>query len=368
MADPMTTLQNRWYNGLTGSLPGLDAKSFQISQPCPPITPTNKGLWGYANVIPPASLTFDRGPSTASFFAGYAAVIGQLEAPENVLVQTIGQQNTRKWNAYLAKLTPQPPPPQLPVIFRNWAMFNAPTVMNEGASALARINLLTAAHNAIKPYQGPKARPVDFDMQYRDVLQFVDHSTGASVSVNGGTSANVEDTWTGGDQSGVQGLWRQSLPDDPLSTLFAASEVSVEASFQHFGLWVSSPGSWYQSSLLHLAYSNAGPPVWVQNADPSWNAAFGEDGFLRRFLVSLAIVDGVQATVTSNAVYSESDRQAILAHAQEGLWPFYAPTGAGVASTVTFGAEGMTIQCSTAVGNPLVLGDVALGIAQYLGQ
>lgn len=364
MVDPMTALQNRWYNGLIGSLPGLDATSFQISQPCPPIIPTDEGLWAYANVIPPASLTFDRSLFADSFFGGYAAVTEQLVEPDDEdgeLAKAIGEPDVQRWNAFLATLDPQPPPSQLPVTFRNWAMLAAPNVMNQGASALARMNLLAAALNVIKPYQGPNPRPADFNMQYGDVLQFVGNSAGASVSVSGRTSADVEGTWAGGDQSGVQGLWPQSGLHGRLSTLFASGEVTVEARFQHFGLWVSSPGSWYQSWLLQSAYSSTGMPVW--------EAAFGDNGFLRRFLASLVVVDGVQAIVTSNAAYSEPDRHAILGNAEKGLWPFYAPTGDGVTNSVAFGTGGgMTIRIGTEAGKPLVLGGVVLGVARYLGQ
>lgn len=367
MTDAMTTLQNRWYHGLTGSLPGLDPGSFQISQPCPPIPPTDAGLWAYADVVPPASLTFNRLFSAESFFAAYAAVVGQLAGPENELEKTIGEEDLRKWEGYLATLDPQPPPSQLPVKFRDWAMLVAPTVMSQGASALARGALAAAARGAVTPYLGPHARPVDFETGYGDVVQLVRSSMGASLSIDGTTSADVEATWTGGDPSGVQGLWTGCDRDDALTLLFADSEVRVEAGFQHFWLGVVPPGAWYQSALLHTAYGCPGTPVWVQDAEPDWDDAFGEEGFLTRFLASLVLVDGVDATITSDAVYDQADRETILGHARDGLWPFYAPSGAGVTNRVTFGRSGMKIEIRTEPGNPLVLGGVVLGTARYLG-
>jgi len=83
---------------------------------------------------------------------------------------------------------------------------------------------------------------------------------------------------------------------------------------------------------------------------------------------SLAVVDGVDATITSGAAFNAADQQAIRARAPLGLWPFYAPSGGAVANEVSFDASGrMTARTTIRRGSPVVLGANVLGISRYLG-
>ncbi|TAG62541.1 hypothetical protein [Microcoleus sp. PH2017_02_FOX_O_A] len=373
MSDPMTILQNHWYNFLIKVL-GVASDMFQISQPSPPIAPSNDiGLWSYQNVIPPASLTFNRCVySDTLFFNEYVALVSQIEFPESAFEQIIGEQNYKAWLSFLDEQNPPPPPNDIPTVFRNWAMRHAPSVANQGAAALSQMVLIQAAQQALLPYQGINARPPDFDGNYASLLNILANSPSVSFlfdsSQVSGTD-NVQNTWTGGVNFGFNGLWFGSSSDSRLTRRFAASQVTVNTSFNAQAVWTSTPGSWYNSSLLNMAYSNKQTPPWPPNPNPTWEEFFGSDGSLNHFIAALVVVDEVNATVTSNAIYCETDQQTILSNTSKGLWPFYVPSSDRVTNTVTFNADNtMTIDTVTQPRNPLVIGQNVLSLARWLGH
>ena len=368
---PMVALQNRWYNALVGALP-LDPSMFQLVQPSGPMPVTDQALWASLDVIPPASLTFNRSIlGAAQFFTEYAPMVGQIQFPQTALEQEIGEQNYQAWSAYLATLSPPPSDNQLPLLFQNWAARNAPSVASGGVAFLSRLVLLDAAQQALAPYQGPNAKPADFTGSYADLIQTLKASSGRNVSFDSTrASGDVRNTWTGGVDIGVDGLWAGSGSNSRLSRKFAASNVTVSAQFQAYTQWTAVPGPWFSSSLLNVAYSSQATPPWAANANPSWNDLFGPDGSILRFIASLAVVDGSNVTVTSNALFGTTDQQTILDGAPLGFWPFYAPTlGGSVSNLVSFGSSrDMEIEIVTQPGNPLVIGANVLGIAQFLGH
>ena len=367
---PMVALQNRWYNSLVGRLP-LDPSMFQLVQPSGPMSPTDQALWAGLDVIPPASLTFNRSLSGAGrFFAEYAPMVGQIQFPQTALAQEIGDQNYQAWSAYLATQSPPPSDNQLPALFRNWAARNAPSVASAGIAFLSRLVLLDAAQQGLAPYQGPNAKPADFTGGYADLIQTLKASSGRNVSFDSSrTSGDVLKTWTHGVDIGVDGLWAGSGSNSRLSRKFAASRVTVTAQFQAYAPWTAVPGAWYSSSLLNVAYSSQATPPWVPDANPSWNDLFGPDGSMLRFVASLAMVDGSNITVTSDAIFGATDQRTILNYAALGVWPFYVPTGSAVSNAVTFAnTGGMEIEIVTQPGNPLVIGANVLAVARYLGH
>jgi hypothetical protein len=367
----MVALQNRWYKSLVGALP-LDPSMFQLVQPSGPMSPTDQALWTSLDVIPPASLTFNRSIlGAAQFFTEYAPMVSQIQFPQTALEQEIGEQNYQAWSAYLATLSPAPSDNQLPALFQNWAARNAPSVASAGVAFLSRLVLLDAAQQALAPYQGPNAKPADFTGSYADLIQTLKASSGRDVSFDSSrTSGDVRNTWTGGVDIGVDGLWAGSGTNARLSRKFAASRVTVSAQFRAYAQWTAVPGAWYSSSLLNVAHSSQATPPWVANADPSWNDLFGPGGSMVRALASIVVVDGTNITITSDAVFSATDQQVILDCAPLGFWPFYVPTlGGSVSNLVSFGSSGgMEIEIVTQPGNPLVIGANVLGIAQFLGH
>ena len=141
----------------------------------------------------------------------------------------------------------------------------------------------------------------------------------------------------------------------------------VAAKFRALAVWTATPGSWYRSSLLNLAYSSRTAPPWVAGQD--WDAFFGPDGSMQYLLASLVVVDGLQASLTSLAVYDEAEQAAVRRAAPEGLWPFYVPRSAAATSSVGFDDSAhLRIETRTQPGAPLVLGANVLSVDRYLGH
>lgn len=367
--DLMTVLQNRWYNGLTAGL-GLSPSLFQISLPASPIPPSDTSLWTFQDALPPDSLTFNRAVLGGdTFFGEYAAVAGELEFPQADFAKDIGEQNYLAWMAYLATVQPPPTPEQLPALFYEWASLYAPDAVAAGVSDLTEMALIDAGREALQPYLGSGAKPVDFHGTWADLLRRLGASPGASLSFDSSTTSPVvSGTWTGGLNTGVAGLWTGAASTTRLSRKFAVNRVRVAAAFQAWAVWASTPGGWYDSSLLNTAYRCSGTPPWPADADPTWAEELGPGGSLDHLTASLVVVDGVDATISSGASFDADSQELIRERVPLGLWPFYAPSGGPVANAVTFDASGrMTIKTTIRKGSPVVLGANVLPISQYLG-
>jgi len=368
-ASPMVILENRWYNALVSGL-AVSPAMFQISQPAAPLAPSDLALWAYQNVLPPASLTFRRPPPSATtFFREYAAVASQIQFPASTFRKDIGEQVYAEWTAELATILPPPTLHELPALFESWALLNAPSVAGVGVADLTEMALIDDAQHALDPYLDPSPRPADFLGTYERLQQTLAVALEAQVSLDSNTtSSDVTATWTGGVDTGVGGLWTGDDGSPRLSQKFATSRVVVDTTFAGATVWPSTPGAWYDSALLHLAFSSPATPPWLPKAHPNWTEAFGPEGSLRYLIPSFSVVDGIQATITSSAAYTRTEQKTIRDQAAAGLWPFYAPNSTAVSNTMSFGAvSGMTIKTTSQRGNPLVLGANVLGVAQYLG-
>lgn len=91
---------------------------------------------------------------------------------------------------------------------------------------------------------------------------------------------------------------------------------------------------------------------------------------MQRLIISLVVADGINVTISSSANYCAIDQQTIHNNIQNGVWPFYVPTNNSTVTNVsTFdNIKGMKIETVTQPGNPLVIGNNSLPIAQYLGH
>jgi hypothetical protein len=368
----MTILQNRWYTGLVSGLV-LNPHLFQVLHPTPPILQNDTALWTLQNQLPPFTLTWNTWVYTTNqFLTEYATVVPQMQFPESTFEQDIGNDNYQAWTAHLKTITPPPPQHTLPTLFRAWALLHAPSVANQGTADLSRMVLIASAQAALTPYQGPNAKPVDFAETSAQLSWLLSQSPPAGLTVDSSTtSADVSDTWTQGVNPCFFGLWTGSWSSTPLSEKFATSHVQVDFTCAHRALLTSTPGAWYNSSLLHLAYSTNATPPWPASADPTWDEVFGPEGTMQRLITSLLIVDGITATVTSDAIFDTADRTSIQQNSQSGFWPLYCPsepTGGVVTNTVTFPQDTLQIQTTTAPGNPIVIGANVLSIAQVLGH
>lgn len=367
----MTTLQNRWYRSLVAQL-GADPATAQLIVPCPPLAQSDRQLWMYPNLLPPVSLTFHIKQCSGDLFVHeYAAVVSALHFPAVDLQHDIGEEVFSLWQTYLEQQTSQPTPAQLPALFQAWAVVNAPDVAQIGVADLLQLALHANSRQALQPYLGPQARPPDFGTSFLQMQHLLQQTSGVRLSFASSSAPDdVEDTWARGCQTSLCGLWNGYSGTGRLSLHFATSQVQVTLRAHHFLVWPATPGPWYISSLLNDASANPGTPPWPADANPDWNEICGPHGSLANLIASLLLLDGLQIQVTSDAPYATLDQHLLRQKAASGLWPFFIPDQAGVASTtVTFDRSArMCTDTITRPGHPLVIGANVLSIARYLGR
>ncbi|WP_137937951.1 hypothetical protein [Chitinivorax sp. B] len=369
--DPMTQLQNRWYNTVVDSL-HLSRNAFQLNVPVVPVATEDAAIWAYLNQIPPVSLTANQSQSDGNtFFDQYEAIALQMQFPQSAFEQDIGEVNYQAWMAYLATINPPPQLSALPALFRNWAMVKAPAVMAVGVADLSNMVLINTAQIALLPYIEQPAKPVDYMLGYQAMMSQVYNAPSATVLFDSmAASSDVSNTWAKGVDFGVPGLWAGSSPHSRISRGFAASHVRAQLNLHAVSVWTSPPGAWYSSMMLHLAYSSQSSPPWPADAFPNWQDEFGADGALPDAVGSLLIVNGLTLTVTTSHRFPAVDQLLINDNVQRGTWPLFSPNQSGVVSNqAEFDNDGLlTLTTTVATGHPVVLGANVLAINSYLGH
>ena len=371
-------LQNGWYNGLIQGL-GQSQDSFQIIQPAPPIasgTAANPTFWAYYNNIPPKLTTQFVASGGNQFYNNYRGLLSALVPTRTIDVKAdIGEENYAEWHAYVrtqSGVTMN----QMPTMFRNWAMFNAPEVANIGSSDYAAILLdpiATAQNELALVYTTDKGLPINFDWQlnYADMVNQLASSPSRSFNFNSGTmNKNVSSSWAGSSKSGFFGLWGGSSSTSSLSEQFASSSITVNASFEHILVLSNTPGAWYYSSAMGLAFANQTGNPWSDKSSINWNNTFGTNGNMQYFAANVIVASGMSITVTSDAKYSSLDQQTITSSGSSGFWPFYSgDSGSSSTNRVEFNQEGhMTITTSSIPGVPIVLGVNVLSAGEFVGH
>lgn len=379
MAD-FLDLQNGWYNGFLQGM-GQSEDSFQIIQPAPPIASglaANSLFWTYYNNIPPDSLAQQFVASGGNqFYNDYRALLSALVPATDVDVKKIiGEDNYKAWQAYVLSRPVPPSMNELPTLFRNWALIFDPKIANPGSSAYAAILLdpiATAQNELTLVYTDQNGLPRDFNwiFGYDDMVNQLNNAPARSFTFSSATmNSNVSSSWTGGRTSGFFGLWGGSASTSKTSKQFAASNVTVSANFQHVMVFSNTPGIWYYSSAMALAYANKQGKPWNSSSAINWNNTFGDDGNMQRFASNLIIASGMAVTVTSDASYSTEDQEIIQASGHAGFWPFFSGSaGTSSTNTATFNQAGqMTITMSSIPGVPIVLGANVLPVGEFAGH
>src|ERR1044072_3159888 len=373
-------LQNGWYNGFIQGM-GLTANAFQIIQPAPPIasgTAANQTFWAYYNNIPPFSLTQQfqaRGGN--QFYSDYRALMSALVPSRNIDVQAdIAADNFKKWQKYILDMATPPTMTQMPTLLRNWAMIYAPQVANIGSSDYAAILLdpiATAQNELTLIYTDMNGQPVGFnfsltyDQMVNDLLNSPNRSfTFDSQSMN----SNVSTSWTKGGNSGFFGLWGGSTTTSSISEQFASSRIRITATFENVLTYANTPGQWYNSGAMGLAFANKPGNTCSPQSSINWDNTFGTNGNMQRFAANLIIASGMNVTVISDATYSTLDQQTITSSGHSGFWPFYSSgSGSSSTNTATFNEQGqMTISMSSIKGVPIILGANVLPVSQFVGH
>ena len=345
----MIDLENFWYNGLTRQL-GLDRRMFQISRPAAPIAALDSAFWDCQDAVPPASLIFDRSRERFSRFSSqYALILNKRE--ENPFEKAIGTETYRKWSEFLNRQTPPPDAERVPALFMNWAMLHSPETAASGASALAAGVLAGAVgHRAKPPHSVALEPPPEFEGSYAEMRKMLSSSMTRSLAFDASQTEMADgDTWVAS----------AGAPDSRLSRMLTESRVTVEVFFGGYAVWISKPGRWYDADVLRSAFRDR---AWLP-----WEAFFGPNGSLRRVIHSLVLVDEIDATITSDAVLAGQERAEIESNASKGVWPFYVPESGFATNCVTFDASGgVKIRTVTKRGNPAVIGNNVVSIAEYL--
>jgi hypothetical protein len=373
-------LQNGWYNGFLQGM-GQSPNSFQIIQPAPPIasgTAANSTFWAYYNNLPPLSLTQQFVASGGNqFYNNYRALMSALVPSRSVNVEgDIGAANYKKWQHYILNLATPPTMNQLPTLFRNWAMIYAPNVANIGSSDYAAILLdpiATAQNELTLIYTDANGLPLPFtwSLSYGDMVTQLSASPSRQFSFDSSTmNSNVSTSWTKGANSGFFGLWGGSTTTSSISQQFASSRVTVNASFTNVLVFANTPGLWYYSSAMGLAFANKTGNPWSPQSSINWDNTFGSNGNMQRFGSNLVMATGMNITITSDATYSTLDQQTITSSGHAGFWPFYSGgSSSSSTNTATFDEQGhMTITTSSIPGVPIVLGVNVLPVSQFVGH
>jgi hypothetical protein len=368
-------IQNGFYNGITQAL-GATPAAFQLFQPSTPLVsgPTaNQELWNYLNNIPPFSLTQNYIAGGGNqFFSDYKGLLAALKGQPNTFQADIGEICFAAWVLHVSSLTPFPSPNQLPQLFFNWASVFFPSVANVGASDLAQMVLdpITAAQTEISWAYGNNKMP-DWSAGYSELMQQLSQAPSRGYQFSSDTmNSNVQSSWTGGSNSGFFGLWGGSSSSSNYSSQFAASSIAMSATFDHVMTFSSTPGLWYSSAAMALAFNNKNQAPWDPKSPLNWDKAFGADGVMQRFTTSLIVVSGMKIQLNAATTFSQEERSEIESNSSNGMWPFYSSGGGSDFKTdVKFSTSGaLNLTIASDPTTPIVVGCNVLPVAQFVGH
>lgn len=164
---------------------------------------------------------------------------------------------------------------------------------------------------------------------------------------------------------GYWGLCGNSPADGGPSAAFADGHVSATIRFSHCLNFSPTPGDWYVSSALSLAYAVKEGKPWTPGSPVTWQSTFGSGGSLANFLASMIVVSGIKLGYTSTTVFGAADQATIRAGMASGLWPYYLVGTADLAFDTT---GCMTVEMTTTATQPTIIVASVLTAAQYLGR
>ena len=375
--EAMDTLQDQWYNALVSGL-SLDSDSFQIVQGSNPLGNTSKEVWNTFNSVPPHSLShvFD-GSEVNEFYADYKAVLNSLKYQSGDQWAEMLGDKIYEWRKYKMAHEDQIGEKGLLPVFRTWAEINLDP--NERTRAVAAFE--QASHGPIAEAQAAVFNPqyIDpdlgpkFSLTVKDLTDALAKGQKRTINFDSQTaSKDVEHTWAQGEASGVIEFFTGGASGsyDHLTEKASSSRVTIDATFDSVVARPAKPGGWFHSDALNIAYTTKDNTVWQSGVKPTWETTFGDEGNLKRLATEMVAVDGIEATITSHASYSEEERKQIEGSASVSYWPFGSfHASAGYSSDVSFDDQGtMTVKISVAKGNPGILGVNVDSMGKILGN
>lgn len=355
------TLQNQWYNVIVAAL-GLNNQTFQLVEATDPLPNTTQNLSDFFNNIPPASLTqiYSAG-GTNQFYSDYGGVIKNLKSQDSGQFDSDMGDYDSQWNAYLAT-NPTVPAGGMLALFSQWADMHIP---DPGQAATCKADYAQLQNGivitALTAYLGftPPAPGQLFDKTIKDLKDAI--VGGASRTINfdsRNASSDVSSAWSQSSSDGLFGLFGSSSSSSTYSAKFSSSNVTIQGTIQRAISFSADPLGWYSSAAMSLAYSTQDNTVWKPGQSPTWATTFGPNGNMQRLATELVVADGIDVTVTSDAVYSSDEQAAMQSNGGFGCWPFYSSnSSSGSSSQVTFSSSGqMSVRASLPLGNPFILG------------
>jgi hypothetical protein len=370
-------LQNGFYNALSQGIGFPPGSPFQLIQPSTPLPEgtSDSDLWAYMNNIPPFSLTQNYIQSGGNkFFSDYQALMSALVPTVKVDFRgDIGPEAFADWIVYVRSLATFPTASQLPQVFFNWAVVFYPDIANVGSSDLSVIVLepISRAQTILSFYTTVPPTPPAWTQGYATLRNQLANAPSKQFNVTDvQSSSDVSKSWTKGSNSGFFGLWGSSSSSSTQSETYASKGVSLSASFSRILTFVPSPGPWYDSGAMGLAFANKTGSPWNSKSSINWENTFGSKGNMQRFAGSTIVVSGMVITAVSTATFSKADQQTITQNHGAGLWPFYSSGGSSGSSTsASFSESGaMTTVITSPVNVPLVIGVNVIPVAEYLGH
>jgi hypothetical protein len=146
---------------------------------------------------------------------------------------------------------------------------------------------------------------------------------------------------------------------------FAAGDVSATLAFDHALTFAPTPGDWYVSSAMSLAYGTKSGAPWPSGSAVTWDSTFGAGGTMPRFLAALTAVSGLKLRVTSTTAFGTADQGLILLGAAAGLWPYYLDVAAAETS-VRFDSAGRIAIATDNRSSAIVLAATVLSAGEFL--
>jgi len=227
------------------------------------------------------------------------------------------------------------------------------------------IDSLIPGDNALDPIVAAKKRLANWG--HRPPAWNVGH-TGFMGQLSNAPSSSFEFDNKSAPESIFWGLWSNSLPVSGESSRFASGDVSAKVFFSKALSFSPTPGDWYVSSALSLAYSSHSGLPWNPESPINWQTTFGPNGKMQRFLTALLAVSGMDIQFQSSALFSADDQALILQNAHKGLWPYY--LDADKANTdVEFDKAGrIAVTITSRPGVPIIIAGNVLSAGQFLGE
>lgn len=380
------TFTSQWYNAVVAGL-SLDPSTFQLVQGNQLLGSTSATMWAIYDVVPPLSASNLYNPSQAVLFSQqYGSIVMNLIPQGSArFVSDLGDYYAA-WVAYLKTVTVMPTG-GLFALFQTWAQLNIP---DPGVVAKATSDLGLILNGTVPTAQqmwiatGGFSGAMAYNGTINDIQNDLTQARPGNVTMNSATeSSDLTHTWADGEVGGVFDFFEaagEASYDAVVSSLSAAG-ITIQANFQHVLTAplapLSSPSQdpilskytpWYNSAALTLAYGTRDNTLWQPSSAPTWADEFGPNGALLRTTSALVIVDGIDISITSSAMFNASDQQKIQAAAEAGFWPFFeAEASGGWTNQASFDSSGkLTLTSSMPAGNPTVLGAIVTPITAVM--